>query len=304
MCMNAQSVGWSNLEYFLATARGGSLSTAAQELSVNHATVSRRIARLEAELGVRLFTRDTSGYVLTAAGRALLEHAQAMEREVFAIQRKVAGLDRSLEGCVRVVTVDDLAVLRMPAILAEFRELHPAVTVVLDVQTEITDLGRLHADIAIRFGERPQDPNVVSRRIGPASVMLYASTGYLRRHPAPSTAAEIADHDVVMGSESMAGIAMERFIAEHVRPERIALRTNSMLMRRAAVSAGLGIGMLPPGVARLDSDLHEISIELPPLSSRIWMVIHTDLRTNARVRAFADFAYDRLRGDPDLFSGS
>lgn len=301
LCVNAQNVDWTNLEYFLATAHGGSLSTAARALSVNHATVSRRIDRLEVELGVRLFTRDTRGYLLTAAGKELLIHARAIEREVLAIRRKVAGLDRRLEGSVRVVTVDDLAVLMMPALLTGFRELHPAVTVELDVRTELTDLGRLQADVAIRFGERPQDPNVVSRRIGPAPTLLYASTDYLRRHQAPRTPAEIAHHDVVMGSESMAGVAMECFMAKHAPPERIALRSNSMLTRRAAIAAGLGIGMLPPAIARSDRTLREIPIDLPPMSSNIWMAMHTDVRTNARVRAFADFTYDRLRADPVLF---
>lgn len=299
--MNARQIGWDNLEVFLASARTGSFTGAAQQLNVNHATVSRRIAKLEDELGTRLFNRSQTGCELTAAGDALLQHVVAIERQVQAIGRTVVGRDQRLEGVVRIATVDDLAYVAIPSIVAGFRSKHPGVSVQVHVESAFTDLAKMHADIAIRFGGRPQEPDLVSRRVASAAMWLYASREYLEEHPVPRVPADLAEHDIVRGSPDMSTLAVEALVDEFGDPSRMALRSSSMLTRAAAVRRGVGLGFLSPFAAALVPELVQVEMDLPPFEAWIWMVLHKDIRSNARVRAFADFAYDWLVDHRDTF---
>src|SRR3546814_2348607 len=104
--MNAQPKNWEDLRVFLAVARAGSLSGAARTLGLNHSTVFRRIAVFEARLGVLLFERLPTGYLLTPAGEELQDGALRIEEEIASLSRKVSGQDMRLSGTVRVTTID------------------------------------------------------------------------------------------------------------------------------------------------------------------------------------------------------
>ena len=293
LCMNAQQINWDNLAYFLATARAGTLVAAADELGVNHSTVYRRISSLESELDVRLFDRSQQGYELTQTGEELLDHVLAIEKQLHTIGRKIAGRDQALRGTVRLTTVDDLAVTVLPPILDAFHEANPAVTVDLEVQTDFADLARMETDVAIRFGKPPDEPRVVGRRIASAPTFLYGSRRYLEERGRPRSPADLAAHDIVRGTARFSRLGSERLLEQHVPPENVTLRANSMLVRHAAVRAGLGLGYLPYFIAEDDDELEHLGIEVDE-TANIWMLLHADVRRNARVRAFADFVYERL----------
>src|SRR3546814_9203921 len=107
--MDSQPKNVEDLRVFLAVARAGSLSCAARTLGLNHSTVFRRIAAFEARLGVRLFERLPTGYLLTPAGEELQDGALRIEEEIASLSRKVSGQDLRLSGTVRVTTIDMLA---------------------------------------------------------------------------------------------------------------------------------------------------------------------------------------------------
>ncbi len=94
--MDEKAQDWDDLRYFLAVAKTGSLSGAARRLGVNHSTVFRRIGAFETQLGVRLFERLPSGYLLTQAGEAMQEGALRVEKEIASLSRKVTGQDLRL----------------------------------------------------------------------------------------------------------------------------------------------------------------------------------------------------------------
>ena len=146
----------------------------------------------------------------------------------------------------------------------------------------------MQADIAIRFSTPPDEANVVRRRVGTVGTGLYASKDYLERHPIPRTPADLFGHDVVRAGPEMSQLPMETFMEQHCDPGRIALRVNSMLIRLAAVRAGLGVGLLACFVADHDPLLRRIPMDLPELGASIWLGMHEDVRRAARVRAFAD----------------
>ncbi|RME68327.1 MAG: LysR family transcriptional regulator, partial [Alphaproteobacteria bacterium] len=95
---------WNDLRHFLELSRRGKLSLAARRLDVDHTTVARRVAALEAALGTRLFDRSPKGYRLTESGQRLLPLAEAMESQSLALARAVGGLDAAPTGAVRLAT--------------------------------------------------------------------------------------------------------------------------------------------------------------------------------------------------------
>jgi DNA-binding transcriptional LysR family regulator len=291
--MNAKPP-WSDLQVFLAAAREGTLAAAADALGVNASTVQRRIGKLERELATRLFDRSQRGYSLTAVGEELLERVLTIEQEILAIDRHVGGRDQRLEGTIRVATVDDLATGVLSPIFRDFRREHPGVTLEVGVGSGFADLARRQADVAIRFGRKPALGDLVVKHVSRVDVGLYGSRAYLRAHGRPMCVEDLRHHAIVRGDEQMAGLPMERIIDRYADPARIAFRSDSMLARACAVRDGLGIGLLGCFTGETERKLERIRLAFPEAASDLWMVIHVDLRRNARVRAFVDFVHEAL----------
>jgi DNA-binding transcriptional LysR family regulator len=181
--MNARRLDRSDLEMFLATARGGSLAAAAGALGLDASTVHRRMGKLESAMHTRLFDRSQRGYSLTSAGEELLAHAEAMDEQVAAARRKVVARDDALTGVVRVATVDGLAIGVLAPIFGSFREAHPSVTVAVDLNPGLTDLAREPAEVAIRLVQKAPDGDVI---VKPACKCSSTSTSTAARACAPS----------------------------------------------------------------------------------------------------------------------
>jgi DNA-binding transcriptional LysR family regulator len=292
--MSARPVPWQDLEYFLAVARTGTLAAAASRLGVSSATVHRRIGALEKSLSTRLFTRSPRGYTLMPAGSELLEHVHAIDHEVLAAERRVGGRDQQLSGIVRVATVDDLAYMVLGDIVHAFALRHERVCVETIVDSDRSDLARRQADVAIRLGSQPPDGDVIARRVCGIDIALYASQAYLDRSEPIDSLESLARHRLVRGEEQRADLPMERFIDRHGRTGTAVFRSNSMLARLAAIRSGLGIGLLPCFAADFEGSLVRLGEVRPEVTASLWILVHADLRRNARVRTFVEFAHAQL----------
>ncbi|WP_418315794.1 LysR family transcriptional regulator [Piscinibacter sakaiensis] len=301
--MDASRLPWQDLQFFLATARDGTLAGAAQTLETSSATVHRRLAKLERCLAATLFVRSPRGYALTAAGRQLLAHLQRVDAEIVAAQRRLSGIDNGLSGAVRIATVDDLAIDILSGLLRDFSQRHPQVTLELTVGSGRTDLARRQADVAIRPGSRPTEGDVIPRHICAVGVAMYASRSYLERHGRPQRADSWHRHRIVRADRGMAALPMEVFIDRYTSGSHAVFRSDAMLVRQAAVRQGLGIGLLPCFSADADATLVRISDVIPEASAMLWIVVHADLRRNARVRSFVEFADAALRQLQPRFEG-
>ena len=174
---------WDDLRYVLAVANAGSLAGAARKLGVNHTTVLRRIGVFEKELGLRLFERLPTGYVLTAGGEELIAAARHIDETVTTLERKLAGQDLRLSGAVRVTTTDTLMGSIVPEILAEFRESHTGIQVEVAVSNLMFNLTKRDADVAIRPAKDPPE-TLIGRRIAKIAFAIYGSPQYLARQQA------------------------------------------------------------------------------------------------------------------------
>ena len=140
---------WDDLQFFLAVARTGQLSTAARQLRTSHATVSRRIDRLEFVLKVKLFERNPRGYVLTGMGQRFIETAERMELEAEHLRADLSTGSAAQRGVVRISAPEGFSNFFFTGVLPEFTAKHPNISLELITIQQIMSLSRKEADIVV-----------------------------------------------------------------------------------------------------------------------------------------------------------
>jgi DNA-binding transcriptional LysR family regulator len=289
---------WDDVRLFLALQRAGSLSAAAGPLGVTQPTCGRRLAALEASLGLRLFDRTPEGLRITPEGATLVEAATKMEEGAHDLALRATLKDRDLRGVVRIGTNELFACSFLVGALPQVRAKYPGISVELLLSNTEADLLRREVDIAIRFrpeGSRPTPEVLVARKLGDEPFLLYGADSYLRRRGAPSDPSRLTGHDVVVYSGPHPA---SRWCANAFRGTTVAMSASSMQVAGAGIAAGLGLGVLPARSARLYSPLHPLS----PVVARGtgWLVVHADLRRVPRIRVVADMIAALFRSEPTL----
>lgn len=279
---------WDDARVFLAIARSGSLSGAAASLGNGLATVSRRIERLEAALGLSLFSRHQNGYRLTDDGAALLERAEALEQAAEAFAEGSAA-QAEIAGRVRLATAETLAnhliIPALPGLTDRYPDL--ALEVVTDVQT--VNLHRRDADLAIRM-VKPERGNVTIRRLGMLGYGLYGSRAYVgHRHDELRFEAD----SFVTWCETYGHLPAARWIERMLRGRAPVLATTTLAAQLSAAQAGLGLAILPHFLGRRN-DLVCLQADLG-IDQEIWLAIHSDLAQSRRVRVVATFLSELIR---------
>jgi DNA-binding transcriptional LysR family regulator len=288
-------MNWDDARIFLALCRETTLRGAARVLGVDQATVGRRIAAMEKDLGSTLFLRASDGYVLTAAGETALGVARRMEAAALELQSRLQGHDDALAGTVRITSTDSITMDFLLPALAQLRLLHPRISVDIEVSTQMLSLPRRQSDLAIR-NVKPDNPDLVVRKITSWPVGLFASADYLERHGEPQPETEFAGHQLVAYKPYATSAQGLFLLDEPARQGTIAALLNSSLMLRRAVAAGLGIGEMPVYMGQ-----RENLVRIWPQRRRradydVWLVTHPDLRATARIRTVAEFLTEAIRG--------
>jgi molybdate transport repressor ModE-like protein len=299
------ALDWNDLQVFLAVARQGSVGAAARHLGINHSTVLRRVASLEAVLGARLFDRLPGGYTPTAAGELLAESLAGLDDQVDAAQRQLAGGDAEIKGSIRLTTTDTLVHgLLMPHLVA-FQAQHPQIELELVANNALLNLTQREADVAVRGTNHPPE-NLIGRRVGRIQTALYAAPAYLEALQAGEPAREVINdiqwpgHRWVAPSATLSHLEQAKWVREHVPPERVVVRVDSLVAMVQAVQHGMGLGWLLCPLAKQAGALVQMAAPLPEAATDIWVLTHPQLKSVQRMRVFADFLAERLRSDPLL----
>jgi len=279
---------WDDLRTFLAVHRKGSYAAASRFLGVDSTTVGRRITALEGALGGPLFQRSRNGLSLTDEAARLLIHAERIEAEVLASEREFQGSSKALEGTIRVTAGDGLlAALLVPA-LGELLSRNPGLRVELLGDARHFDLAKREADVGLRL-RRPTEPALVRRLLGPVPFRLFASDAYLARRGRPTSVEELAEHDFIAYGTSLDRTPPMVWLLSHLhRPPRIRCTLTATVA--AACAAGQGIAITMPQVVSGLPGINEILPRAPIPHRELWAVIHSDLRSNPRVKAVLEWA--------------
>lgn len=287
---------WDNLKIYLAVARNGTVSAAAQELGVSHATVLRRIDQFEQELGTKLFKRLQSGYQLTLEGKALFEEAQNVEAATMRIQRQFEGGDEQMSGAIRITQPENEVVDLYP-LYAKFIKRYPDITLEILSTAKISNLNRQDADVALRFTLEP-DELLVGRCLGPVHFGAYASKSYLRNHQRKLDELELNDCDWILWqpeSNRMDKSAQLDWLKQRMDEPHIIMRTSSVSDIISAIRSGIGVGFVSHPIAAHYPDLVALPNAKFTSMLKLWILTHRDLRNQARVKCFMRFIADELK---------
>jgi DNA-binding transcriptional LysR family regulator len=230
-----------DLQTFVEVADAGGVSPAARRLGLAKSIVSRRLFRLEAELGVQLLSRNTRGASLTEAGVTFRDHAARVVAEID-LARETLSPEGDLRGRLRVAMPLSFGPTHFAPMLAELARRHPLLHVHASYSDRFVDLVGEGYDCAIRVGNL-QDSNLVARRIGPIHGVLVASPGYVAVHGAPTSPDDLGEHQALLqGTEAWTFLDRGKPVVVH--PQGRFKADNGTALAVAAV-AGLGIAGLP-----------------------------------------------------------
>ncbi len=292
------NLDWGHLRFFLELVRTGSHSAAAQRLRVDRATVARRVAALEGELGLALFERGPQGWRCTPAGEELSQLASRVEDDVLALARHADARDRSPSGIVRLTTATHISAYLLapavPLLAARYRQL--VLEVAADQRT--FDLTRREADLAVRMG-RPRDAGLVMRKLADVAYGFYASRRWLGGRP---RTVDLERDPFIGHDDTFASTPHERWIREVAPHRRIVFRTNSTASVVSAARAGVGVGLVPRFVGEVEPEL--VRLDGPtPAHHEMWLLVHGELRRTPRVAAVIDWLDELVAKAGPLLAG-
>jgi DNA-binding transcriptional LysR family regulator len=296
--MERSSVDLLDVLAFVRVVETGAFSRAAQRVGMSKSILSRRVARLEAQLGARLLTRSAQGAHPTDVGQAYFERASNILAELDAAQEVVAEAVTQVAGAIRLSAPLSFGTQYLAPALAEFAETHPRVELDISFDDRTVDLIASGFDLAVRIGSLA-DSSLIARRIAPVRKVPAASPAYLERRGRPKQPRDLANHDILLyANEQWRFRVGGRW--EYVRGQP-RLRADNGEMLRAAAVAGLGICILPSFIAAPSfetGDLEPLLRDYPLDEGALHVVMPPGRAVTARVRALVDFIAARFGPEP------
>ena len=278
---------WNNLRFFLSVVRQGSVMSAAKELGVTHATVIRRIEKLEKELDSKLFNRHHNGYRLTAIGESTYQNAVKVEDSVHELTR-TAKEGSSLSGEL-TISVPDAGVLNLAPFMKNFIHCYKDIRLKILASMEVSNLNNLEVDIALRMNRSP-DELLIGKLLGHITFNAYASHTYLQQfneRPSP------AIYDWVFWVDES-----RKKYRKHIDlvttsdvPFTTVYQSPDPSQVLNAIKSGMGLGFLADSIAQEYEHLEkvtftnqqEISFSIP-----LWLLYHRDRKNDQKIQAFRE----------------
>jgi DNA-binding transcriptional LysR family regulator len=296
------AIDWDDFRFVLAIVRGGSVSAAAKQLGVDHATVIRRVDRLERHLSAKLFDRRNTGYLLTEAGQRVADSAEAMESSIVASHEAVAGSRAHLTGTVRIGAPDGFGSHFLAPRLVRLAERYPDLDLQLVATARLFSLSKREADIAISL-TMPKEGRIVGRKLLDYRLGLYATSAYLDRTPKIAARDDLPAHRFVGYIEELLFTPELDYLPQVSPKISASFRSANLIAQLNATLAGFGIAVLPHFMANAHPELRRVLPDDISISRTFWLLMHADNKDLARIRAVADYIYETVERERTLFSG-
>jgi DNA-binding transcriptional LysR family regulator len=273
---------------FLAVASAGSLSAAARQLDVVPMQVSRRIAALEEDLGVRLFHRTTRSLTLTAEGEAFVPYARTLVDAEATARAELSPLPKAASGVLRMTAPSGFGQSVVVPMLSRLLEANPDLRIDLDLSDRQVDIVGQGLDLALRIAPL-EDSELIAKKIAPNPRLICATPGYLKKHGVPKTAAELDDHLCIrLYAVGRWPLVMDGVLTR--KRVEASLTTTSVEAARTAALQGLGLAMLTYwDVFRqlADKSLTQVHLQDAAMENlSVWAVIPSRRYVPNRVNVF------------------
>ncbi|MFT6734959.1 MAG: DNA-binding transcriptional LysR family regulator [Polaribacter sp.] len=296
MCKFAQSevvtMNWDDLKIILAISRCGTMSGAANQLNVQHSTVSRRIKAFEKQLGTNLIRRSKGSYELTKAGSKVRDAARNIEKEILSVDGALLRKNDPLIGKLRITTISSLASTILMPMFSAFSKAYPQIDLHIMVSNSTASLANREADVAIRLSHSPPE-SLIGKHAVTVSSTVYGSSDYLTKHNKNDLkwlGATCCDYHKTWTKESC-DIRTHQF------------NIDDALLTSAALREGLGVSYLPCCIGDTDPTLVRYCEPDPRFDLGLWILIHTESKHNARILVFRDYMISAIEKQQNTFTG-
>lgn len=293
------------LEFIVLLARHGSLAAAARALDLTPPAATRRLAQLEARLGVRLVNRTTRSLSLTSEGETYVAHATRILASIDEMEEAVMSSKAAPRGLLRINATLGFGRTVIAPIVSSFARLHPQVEVQMEVTDRPVDLVERGVDLAIRFGA-PPDKRLVARRVMSNRRMLCASPGYLAQHGEPQQLADLARHRCILHRQNDDAYGIWRFTRDGQQESvkvhgTLASNDGDIVLGWALDGHGILVRSEWDLARYIDSGRLKVVLPAWHLPSADLFAYYPNRRNQAvRTRAFIDFLVARLQPSDDL----
>jgi len=289
---------WDKLKSFHAAAEAGSLTGAADQLDLSQSAISRQIAALEEQLGAMLFHRHARGLLLTEQGRILQQTTHDIAARVALAEATLLDSRDKPSGPLRVTAPVALGSSWLLPRLKPFMQAYPEIQLQLILDDTALDLSSLEAEVAIRLW-RPTQSDLILKKLMMVSQHLYASSEYLKDHPAPQTPEDLDNHDIVVygvhGTAPLKELDWVVWAGHEDSAREPVLRVNTVLGVKRAIESGLGIGSLPDYLAQGSDRIVRVLPDVNGPEFEVYFVYPEELRGSRRIVAFSEFLSHEIR---------
>jgi DNA-binding transcriptional LysR family regulator len=283
---------------FVRVVETGSFARAAERMGLSKPVMSRRVARLESQLGARLLTRTARGAKPTDIGQSYFARAAGVLAELESAQEVVSQAVTQIAGTIRISGPISFGLFYLNEALADFAKLHPKVELDIVLDDRIVDLSEGGYDLAVRIGNLP-DSSLIARRIAPVRKVVVGSPDYLAQAGRPKRPADLINHAILLYTgENWRFRSGAGWETPRINP---VLRSNSGEMLLQAAEAGLGLCLLPSFIAASGLErgaLEPVLLDHQPAEGALHAVMPPGRASTARVRALIDFLVKRFGPEP------
>ena len=287
-----------SMSAFVSVAKAGGFSAAARALGIPLATISRRVADLERELGARLLHRSTRQVVLTETGQSFFATCQRVLDDLKDAEEAVTGEYRTPKGEMTITAPMGFGRLHLQPVALEFLAVYPDINLKLLLVDRVAHLVEENIDLALRISELP-DSSLIARPLGHVKMVVSAGPEYLKRRGTPQHPSDLVHHDCIAWSTlgPLNSWWFREGTSDQTFPIHTRLSTTSADSAIAAARAGLGLVQTTSYQAEQGVRDGKLVLALRPFEcppTPVSLVYASQRLLPLKVRAFIDFAVPRL----------
>ncbi|MEO1041776.1 MAG: LysR family transcriptional regulator [Pseudomonadota bacterium] len=282
-------MNWDDLKLFLEVGRRARLDDAASNTKLDATTISRRIKRLEKDLGLTLFERSRQGHALTPSGEQLTALSEKIESAVFEIL-SLSNADTALSGRVRLGAPEGFGATVIAPALSCFREKHPFIEIDLIALSGFVSVPRRQADMSILL-TRPTTRKLHTQKLRDYELYFCANERYIETVSPLNTISDLRQHTLIGYSEDLIYSSQLKYLQDILPGLSPQLCSPSIIAQKSMIASGAGVGILPSFMLSEEDPIIRVLPEFS-ITRTFWLVVHEDVSELARVQEISKFLTD------------
>jgi DNA-binding transcriptional LysR family regulator len=290
---------WDKLKIFYAVAEAGSFTNATTILNISQSAISRQIQSLEQDLKVQLFERHARGLTLTENGEYVYKTAHEVISKLKEVETSLGDQKNKPSGKLTITTVRSFGTHWLTPRIQEFMNLNPEIEIELIFDDKELDLSIRQADIGI-FMRRPKQLNYIQRKLVDINYHIYGSTKYLEKYGIPKTTNDLNNHRFISFGKGAPSPVFNPDWALKLgnndnKKRKPIMKVNSVMGLLLAVESGVGLAALPDYLVSQSQNVIKVLSKSEGPITEAHFVYPQSLKNVARVQAFRNFLYSKLR---------